>query len=87
MRKEKGLYTQWKNHRRNVPVPEGFAAGVMTHLDHRPPMVEDNLEDIATWFPGRLLQWSGAVGLVFIGLLRIVYIAASLLWANPLMPK
>ena len=88
MKKEETLYTQWKHHRRQVPVPEGFTASVMAGLDRGGmPMTEDEQQEGAVWLSNRLLKWSSAAGLVFLGLFRIVFITVSLLRANLLMPN
>ena len=82
--KKEALYTQWKNHRRNVPVPEEFAKGIMAEINANqqrggcgPPLEEPG-------FSSRLTQWAAGAGFVMLGLFRILYIALSLLRAHPL---
>ena len=84
--KRETIYTHWKNRRRQIPVPKDFAAAVMATIEHRAPKEESELPAGLTEFPNRLLQWSAAAGLVFLGLFRIFYIAANLLRTNLLMP-
>lgn len=80
--KKETIYSQWKEHRRQSPVPEDFAAGVMARVQCREPKKQFELPAGYTDFPNRLLQWSTAAGLVLLGLFRILYIAANLLRTN-----
>lgn len=85
MRKE-DLYTQWKAHRQNVPVPDHFAGTVMAAIEKQPPRGEEELPAALTDLSNRITRWGVAAGLVMLGLFRLVYIAVNLLRANPLMP-
>jgi len=83
--KEETLYTQWKENRRQVPVPERFAAGVMAKIENQVQTDGYELPVGLTDIHDCLMQWSVAAGLVLLGLFRIFYIAANLLQANQLM--
>jgi len=83
---DKDFYARWKEHRRHVPVPEDFTGGVMAAIEnldpgdqHEPPAEMIDLSN-------RLRQRAAAAGLLLLGLFRILYIAGSLLRANPIMP-
>jgi hypothetical protein len=80
------IYTQWKEHRRHVPVPEDFSSGVMAMIDNRKTREAYELPAALTGFRSRLMQWSAATGLVMLGLMRIAFIAVNLLRANSLVP-
>lgn len=84
--KKETIYTQWKESRRQIPVPEGFAAGVMARIENQTPNEEIDRPVGLTDIQFRLMQWSMAAGLVLLGLFRIFYIAANLLRTNLLMP-
>ncbi len=84
--KKETIYTQWKDHRRQIPVPEGFATAAMARIEHRVPKEAFERPGELIDFPNRLLQWSAAAGLVFLGVFRVFYIAANLLQANLLTP-
>ncbi len=85
MQKEK-LYTQWKQHRRQVQVPENFAAEVMTEIKKQMTAGEYELPSGLNTVPNRFAQWAMAAGLILLGLFRVLYIAANLLRLNPLIP-
>jgi hypothetical protein len=84
--KKEDVYTQWKAHRQNVPVPEHFASTVLAAIENRPPRGEEELPAALTDLSNRITRWGVAAGLVMLGLFRLVYIAVNLLRANPLMP-
>jgi hypothetical protein len=84
--KKETLYTQWKEHRRQVPVPGHFAVDVMAKIESKAHKEEYELPAGLTDIHNRLMQWSAAAGLVLLGLFRIFYIAANLLRANQLLP-
>ncbi len=84
--KKEDLYTQWKAYRQNVPVPDHFAGTVMAAIENRAPKGEEELPAILTDLSNRMTRWGVAAGLVMLGLFRLLYIAANLLRANPLMP-
>jgi hypothetical protein len=83
---KKDIYTQWKEHRRHIPVPENFASSVMAAIENRGPKEEHELPAALTGIRNRLLQWSAAASLLLLGLLRIGFIALNLLRANSLVP-
>jgi hypothetical protein len=83
---KKDIYTQWKEYRRYVPVPENFSDGVMAAIEANVPSGEDELPAGLTELSNRIARWGAAAGLVMLGIFRILYIAANLLQANPLMP-
>jgi hypothetical protein len=80
------LYTQWKEYRRHVPVPENFTGNLMAAMDKQVPRADKELPAGLTVFSNRIMRWSAAAGLVMLGLFRILYIAGNLLRANTLMP-
>ena len=80
------IFLQWKEHRRHLPVPENFSAGVMARIEIQTPRQEYELPAGLTDFPNRLVQWGAAAGLVLLGIFRILYIAANLLRTSALMP-
>jgi hypothetical protein len=80
------IYTQWKEHRRHVPVPENFSNRVMANIDNRRSREAYELPAALTGVRSRLMQWSAAAGLILLGLMRIAFIALNLLRANSLMP-
>jgi hypothetical protein len=80
------FYTQWKEYRRHVRVPENFSNSVMTAVENQAPGNDDALPIGSTDFSNRIIRWGVAAGLMMLGLFRILYIAGSLLRANPLMP-
>ena len=84
--KEETIYTQWKENRRQVPVPERFVVGVMAKIENQVKKQGYELPVGLTDIHNRLMQWSAAAGLVLLGLFRIFYIAANLLRTNQLMP-
>jgi hypothetical protein len=86
MMKKEDVYTQWKAYRRDVPVPEDFASGVMAAIENQKPIHDNELPAGLTAFSNRITRWGAAAGLVMLGIFRILYIAANLLQANPLMP-
>lgn len=83
---QEDFYARWKEYRREVPVPEHFAAGVMTAIESQDLREEYELPTGLTGFSNRLMQRVTAGGLLLLGLFRILYIAGNLLRANPLMP-
>jgi hypothetical protein len=84
--KKETFYTQWKEHRCRVPVPEQFATGIMARIEKQGQKEEYELPAGLTDIHNRLMQWSTAASLVLLGLFRIFYIAANLLRANQLLP-
>jgi hypothetical protein len=80
------FYAQWKEHRRHVPVADHFTNSVMAAIEKQRPGEEYELPPGLFDFPNRLTRWSAAAGLMLLGVFRILYIAANLLQANPLMP-
>jgi hypothetical protein len=86
MMKKEDIYSQWKEYRRHVPVPENFSDGVMAAIENQEPSNDGELPAGLTDFSNRITRWSAAAGLVMLGLFRILYIAGNLLQANPLMP-
>lgn len=82
----KDLYTQWKEYRRHVPVPENFSDGVMAAIEANVPSGEDELQAGLTKLSNRITRWGAAAGLLMLGIFRILYIAGNLLQANALMP-
>lgn len=80
------FYTQWKETRRHVSVPEHFAVGLMARIENQVSGQDDEMPAGMTLLTGRLMQWSAAGGLVLLGLFRIFYIVASLLRPHLLMP-
>lgn len=81
-------YHRWLEHRRRVAVPDDFSKRVMERVAHRAPVAQTPPHDIN--IPERLyhplVRWGMASGLVLLGLFRILYVTASLLRANPVMP-
>jgi hypothetical protein len=83
---EKDFYARWIEHRRQVPVPDHFAAGVMAAIENPGSREEYELPPGLIVFSNRLMRRAAAAGLLLLGLLRMLYIAGNLLRANPLMP-
>jgi hypothetical protein len=86
MQKEPTYYRDWKDHRRQVPVPEDFAAGVMARIEARKPQSEFEAPEVFAACSSRVIQWSLAAGLAALGLFRLLYVVVNLLQANLLMP-
>jgi hypothetical protein len=84
--KEETLFEQWKQQRRNIPVPANFAAGVMAGIASRRAIQAQGPAGAPADFPSRLFKWSTGAGLLLLGLFRIIYITVNLLRANALMP-
>lgn len=84
--KKESLYVQWKEHRRQVNIPDDFAAGVMAEIENQVGSRELELPARFDLMHSRLAQWGMAAGLVLVGLFRILYIAANLIRISPLMP-
>ena len=84
--KKEAIYTQWKVHRRQIQVPEDFAAGVMARIENQAPNEEYDRPAGRTGIRYRMMQWSVAAGLILLGIFRVFYIAANLLRANLIMP-
>jgi hypothetical protein len=83
---QKDVYTQWKDYRRHVPVPEDFSSGVMAAIERRVFRNDDELPDAMALLSSRLKRWSVAAALVLLGIGRIAFITVNLLRANPLAP-
>ena len=83
---EKDYYTQWKEHRRQVPAPDHFADSVMSAIENQDPGEEYELPPGLVVFSNRVMRWAAAAGLLLLGFFRILYVAGNLLRANPLMP-
>ena len=86
MMNKETIYSQWKVHRRQIPVPGEFAAGVMASIRDQEPLKEHEFYTRLIGIHNRFRRWSVAAVLVLLGLFRLFYIAASLLRANPLVP-
>ena len=84
---DKDFYARWKEHRRQVPVPDHFARGVMAAIENQDPGEEYELPPAMAVYSNRLMRWAAAAGLLLLGLFRFFYIAGNLLRANPLMPN
>jgi hypothetical protein len=84
MKKER-VYRQWKEHRRQVPVPDHFTGSVMQRVMAMPR--ENKAEPPTENFDlqNRLTRLSAAGGLILLGLFRILYILANLLQPQLLM--
>jgi hypothetical protein len=82
----KDYYAQWKEHRRQVPVPDHFTGSVMAAIENQEPGEEYELPPMMADFSDRLMRRAAAAGLLLLGLFRILYIAGNLLRTNPLMP-
>lgn len=80
------FYTQWKDYRRQVRVPENFSSGVMAAIENQVPKEENELPAGMTAFSSRVMRWAAAAGLMLLGIGRIVFITVNLLRANPLVP-
>ncbi len=83
---ENDFYSQWKEHRRHVPVPDHFTNSVMAAMENQRAGGEYELPPGLFDFPNRLMRRAAAAGLMLLGVFRILYIAGNLLQANPLMP-
>jgi hypothetical protein len=79
---KKDFYIQWKEYRRDVPVPDKFAGGVMAAIESQGVEEEFELSTALSGNQKRLLQWSAAASLLLLGIMRIAFIAANLLQAN-----
>jgi hypothetical protein len=80
------FYTQWKEHRQQVQVPEDFSSSVMAAIESQAPGEGDELPTGITDFSSRIMRWAAAAGLMLLGIGRIVFITVNLLRANPLVP-
>ena len=83
MNKDK-IYFQWMDQRRQVPVPDGFADRVMAEIKHQRPVERVSLFDglgVRAHFAAR---WAAALGLIALGIYRIVFVTANLLMGSTL---
>jgi hypothetical protein len=76
--KKETVYNQWKEHRRQVSVPENATAAVMARIESQVHHQDDEMPFGMIDLPASLAQWSAAAGLMLLGIFRIVYIAATL---------
>ena len=84
--KKETLYNLWKSDRRQIQVPDNFAAGVMAEIENLRPGPVDDIPMQLDHADNRLVRWAMATGLVLLGLFRVFYIAVNLIRINPLTP-
>jgi hypothetical protein len=72
-------YAQWTHQRRQVPVPENFVRRVMAEIEHQTPARCLCFFECDAAQPHLLARWGAALGLIAVGLFRIVFVTANLL--------
>jgi hypothetical protein len=78
------LYTQWINHRRKTSVPEGFAQQVVESIERQAPTLKITRAKASGDIVHRLINWAAAISMVLLGLFRLFYVTANLLFGSPL---
>ncbi len=78
------LYTQWINHRRKTTVPQGFAQRIVASIEGRSPAPETAQTKAAHTIAHRLMHWAAAIAMVLLGIFRLFYVTANLLFGSPL---
>lgn len=78
------LYTQWTHQRRNVHVPEDFSRRVMANIANQKPKAGWTLFDELGPHSSFLARWATAIGLIALGVYRIVFVTANLLLGSTL---
>ena len=76
--KKETVYTQWKEHRRQISPPGDFTAAVMARIESQVHHQDDEMPFGMIDLSASLVQWSAAAGLMLLGIFRIVYIVATL---------
>jgi hypothetical protein len=78
------LYTQWINHRRKSSVPEGFAQQVVASIQRRAAAPKTTRAKAFGTMAHRLMHWAAALSMVLLGIFRLFYVTANLLFGSPL---
>ena len=78
------LYTQWINHRRKTLVPEGFAQRIVASIERQSPAPKPARATASGDIAHRLMNWAAAISMVLLGLFRLFYVTANLLFGSPL---
>lgn len=78
------LYTQWIHQRRKVPSPDHFTHRVMASIQNQQPVRHLNLFDRLDPRPHLPGRWIAALGLIALGLFRILFVTANLFLGSPL---
>jgi hypothetical protein len=78
------LYTQWLNHRRKSSVPEGFAQQVVESIQDRTDAPKTARSKASNAISHRLMHWAAAIALALLGIFRLFYVTANLLFGSPL---
>jgi hypothetical protein len=78
------LYTQWINHRRKSSVPKGFAQQVVESIERQAPAPNAARTILSGDTAHRLMNWAAAISMALLGLFRLLYVTANLLFGSPL---
>ncbi|MGD8836044.1 MAG: hypothetical protein PVI54_12125 [Desulfobacteraceae bacterium] len=78
------LYTQWINHRRKASVPEGFSRRIVKSIEHQAPAPGRAQSKASGDIGQRLMNWAAAISMVLLGIFRLFYVTANLLFGSPL---
>lgn len=78
------LYSQWINHRRKTSVPDGFAQQIVASIERQSPAPKIAQAKAAGDIAHRLMNWAAAISMVLLGLFRLFYVTANLLFGSPL---
>lgn len=78
------LYTQWTHQRREVSVPKDFSQRVMANIANQKPTARFTVFDDLGPRPSFLTRWAAAIGLIAMGVYRIVFVTANLLLGSTL---
>ncbi|MGD9189977.1 MAG: hypothetical protein PVI89_17290 [Desulfobacteraceae bacterium] len=78
------LYTQWINHRRKTSVPEGFARQVVESIERQASAPKTARAKASSDIAHRLMHWAAAISMVLLGIFRLFYVTANLLFGSPL---
>lgn len=88
MRDKEQLYTRWLEQRRQVDVPNNFSLDVMATIKRETVSEEISQLDKALpqWLFRPWARWGAALGLIVLGLFRVLYVTGSLFRANLVIP-
>ena len=78
------LYTQWINHRRKISMPEGFAQQIVESIERQSPAPKIVRAKAFSSIAHRIMNWAAAISMVLLGIFRLFYVTANLLFGSPL---
>lgn len=88
MSNKEEIYARWLAHRRQIDVPDTFLTDVMSTVKRQTASEASNPLDTALpqWLYRPWARWGAALGLIALGLFRVLYVAGRLLSVNLVMP-